>query len=138
MSACAGALNFFFRNSAWRRGLLLQRDAYLAGKDVKYPLYCPMCGVINCEHHNVRPEDQPFNFRQSVTDGAVNKNLFWMRLFGGAIFFYFINGLYTNPSEITGHSWDIFEWDDWEYYDDAAAEADPSKAKFVLPATAEA
>ena len=30
-----------------------------------------------------------------------------------------------------GHDWNNYEFDDWEFYADAQAENDPSRAKFV-------
>ena len=36
------------------------------------------------------------------------------------------------PLQAVGHDWNNYEWDDWEFYADEQADADPSKAKFMV------
>lgn len=125
-------LNFVLRNSAWRRGLLKQRELYLSGESRNYPLYCPVmsCGNIKCHDHRERDDERdqhsfpPDNFQTR----------FWNLLCKstGMLFTYYVlmKATYT-PEEMLGHDWGNYEWDDWEYYADEQAENDPSKAKFI-------
>ncbi|KAL5258104.1 hypothetical protein ACHWQZ_G012905 [Mnemiopsis leidyi] len=125
-------LNYVLRNSAWRRGLLKQREMYLAGETRNYPVYCPVqgCGNIRCHDHRERDDER--NHHSFPKDDYHYKfNRLLEKIFGMGLTYYVLMKATYNPEEAMGHDWNNYEYDDWEFYADAQAESDPSKAKFV-------
>jgi len=125
-------LNYVLRNSAWRRGLLKQRELYLAGETKNYPFYCPVegCGNLRCHDHRERDEERTHNSFPAA-DYQYRFYQLISKLAGMCFTYYVLMKATYTPEEAMGHDWGNYEYDDWEYYADAQAESDPSKAKYM-------